>query len=208
MAVVVAVAHEDAALRVHRQRVRIAELLRPVAEFAPGLHVRAVGREADDPPPGAVVRVGHVDLSVGGHHHVRRLGEVGGRVAGFSGRAQRHQQLALGGELQHRMPGRGGAVPPRVGHPDVALMVHVDPVRPRDHPAAEAPQQVPLLVEEEDGIHIRAYAGVRAAALRDPDVSVERNLHRARRAPLPSVGELAPPVDGPEGVGRLRLGLK
>lgn len=128
------------------------------------------------------------------------------RFPGLARRADRHEQLALGGELEHGVAGRGGAGPPRIGDPHVAVVVDIDPVRPRDHPAAEAAQQVPLLVEEQDRVDVRVDAGVSPATLRDPDVPVQRDLDGAGRSPLPAVGQLAPAVDGSERVAGVVLG--
>ena len=50
-----------------------------------------------------VVRFGDEDAAVGSDQHVIRLGELRRRIAGFAGRAERHQQLALRAELQHRV---------------------------------------------------------------------------------------------------------
>ncbi len=106
------------------------------------------------------------------------------------------------------MPGDRGAGVPCIGDPHVAFVVHVDPVRPGDQTAAEAPEQVPFLVEEEDGIDLRPDAGVPAAALRDPDVAVQGDLDRAGRPPLAALGELAPAVDRAEGVRGDGLGVE
>ena len=81
-AVVVAVADEEAALRVHRQRVRIAKLLGPVALLAPGLEILAVGGPLGDAAARLIVRFDDVDLAVGGDEHVGRTGEVLRRIAG------------------------------------------------------------------------------------------------------------------------------
>ena len=100
----------------------------------------------------------------------------------------------------------GGSPCPRVCDPDVALVVHVDTVRPRDQPGAEAADEVAFPVVKQHRVDAGSHATVRAATLGDPDVAVERDLDGARRAPLAAIGQLTPPVQGPERVRRHRLG--
>jgi hypothetical protein len=131
----------------------------------------AVPVELDDARAGGGsggVPLGHEDLA----------GRVGDDVVGLvergpvhglpwlvaAGLAQRHEQLALGAELedlvaqQLRRPGRVGGPPaPRqvvlpVGHPDVPLAVHVDAVGEGHQPLAEAGEQPSGGVELEDHV--------------------------------------------------------
>ena len=89
---------------------------------------------------------------------------------------------------------------PRVRYPEVPVRIDVDPVRPGEHPGTEAPDELPLLGEEEDGIHVRADAGIGAAPLDHPDVAVGRDLHRARGSEASARRQLAPAHQGTEGV--------
>ena len=74
---------------------------------------RPIGRELGD----ATLRIGcgrilelgavgfaHEDASIRGDQDVVRIGEVGGRVAGLTGRPQDHEHLTLGAELDHGAP--------------------------------------------------------------------------------------------------------
>src|SRR6476620_7639929 len=91
---------------------RTAELARPVAVRSEALDELAVRRELRDAANAVwrilieelrAVRFGHEDAAVRSDEHVVGLGEFRRRIAGFAGRAQRHQQLALRTELQHRV---------------------------------------------------------------------------------------------------------
>ena len=92
--------------------------------------------------------------------------------------------------------------------PEVAVGVDMNSVGPLEYPRAEAPEQVAVDVEEEDGIEIVVpHAGVLAAALGDPDVSVGGRVDGAGRAPGAALGQLAPdPVHRAIGIGRVVLG--
>ncbi len=148
------------------------------------------------------MRFGHKNAAVGSHEDVVRLGEVRGRVAGRAGRAQGHQHFALRAELDHRVAFarsvrkflqlcvvRGAGI----GHPHVALAIHVHPVRPQDQPGPEALNGFPAWIQLDDRVHVRASAGVGAAAITGPDVlAVRVHVNRADRAPPASVRERAP----------------
>ena len=130
-------------------------------------------------------------------------------------RAEAHQQLAVGAELVDLMALGSLTVPHEVGHPDVAVGVHVDAVR-RDHDAAaEVRQHLPrVAVELEDrvdgvGVAVDGHAPAEragAAALVGPDVAVERvDVDAGGRAPRPAFGQVAPVRD--HGRGRIRQTL-
>ena len=122
-------------------------------------------------------------LPSGPGDHVVRLVELVGAGPRLARRAEAHQQLAVGAELVDLVSLRPLPVPHEVGHPDVAVGVHVDAVR-RDHDAAaEVRQHLPrVAVELEDrvdgvGVAVDGHAPAEragAAALVGPDVAVER----------------------------------
>ena len=127
----------SAAARVDRQRVRVSELARARAELAPLLDELAVFRKFHD--AGHVIRrhlrilpgvaVGDEDVAVGRGHHVGRLVEMRRAAAGDAGRAEPHQHLAVGRQLDDLMPFRAVLARLRVGHPDVAVAIDVQAVR-------------------------------------------------------------------------------
>jgi hypothetical protein len=102
------------------------------------------------------VPVGHEDGAVGGDEDVVRLEEV--LRLRPAGRSERHEQLAVRTELEDLVAPRPGGVgryagpgAGTVGDPDVALVVHIDAVWGDEHPGAERGDEVPMLVELEDG---------------------------------------------------------
>ena len=211
-AAVAAVADEEASLRVHGERVRVAELPVRRARASPLQEEGAVGRELHDAVVAArVVPVRHEDAAVGRDEDVRRLVEVVRAVPRHALLAQHHQDLALGAELVDDVSPaiRHGRVSHRVGHPHGAVLLHEHPVRPRDESRAEAAHDVPLGVEEQDGVDVALDAQVRAAALAHPDVlAVRGRVDGAGRAPRTSVGKLPPAVHGPVRVRRRQLRLE
>ena len=148
----------------------------------------------------------------GATQHVVRLVEVVG-VAPAARRAERHQQLAVRAVLEHlvadqrrrrrreRRIRRRAARAARpvvlpVGHPDVAVVIDVDPVREDHRPGAEAGEQLAGRVELEDRISVESEAGVGAAALADPDrLAVLVDVDGARRAPRAPLGHLEVVLD-------------
>ncbi len=116
-AVVAAVADEQAALGIHRQRVRLVEVVGAVAELAPRFDQRSVLRKlvySRRAPRGRRVALGDEDVAVGRDEDRVRLEEVV-RVACAARLAERAQQLAVGAELEDLMSlgrsGRIGAAP-------------------------------------------------------------------------------------------------
>src|SRR5216684_3796734 len=100
--VVAAVAKEQPAARIHRQRVRAVDLAGRAALLAPGLDELAGLVELDDAGVGvAAVAVGNENVAIG------RDQRRGGRVefvrtaARNAGLAERQQHLAVGAELEH-----------------------------------------------------------------------------------------------------------
>ena len=115
--VVAAVADEQAALRIHRQRVRLVEVVGTVAELAPRFDERSVFRELVYTRRAARRRrmaLGDEDVAVGRDEDRVRLEEVV-RVARAARLAERAEQLAVGAELEDLMSlgrrGRIGAAP-------------------------------------------------------------------------------------------------
>ena len=75
--------------------------------------------------------------------------------------------------------------PAGIHDPDVAVIVHVDPVRPLEQSGSELREDVPLLIELKDDVQvIVADTGILSAAIDRPDgLAVGRNLHQAGRTP-------------------------
>ena len=63
-----------------------------------------------------------------------------------------------------------GVRSPRIGDPDVAITVHMDPMGEEKQPAAHAGDHVALRIDLEDRIEIGPGAGVGAASVDRPDV--------------------------------------
>src|SRR5215510_5330454 len=104
-------------------------------------------------------------------------------------RAQRHQHLAVRAELHDLLsalvalwgPVRGDSI----GHPDVAVLVDIEPVRPDEHAAAEALDDRAVRIELVKGVCL----GV-ATFVAEPRLVVERfapndgpDVHAVRRNP-------------------------
>ncbi len=218
-AVVGTIAHKHAAALVDGDSVQRAEFAGGVAGLAPGFEEGAVGRELHHAVvAGGAVAVGHEDAAVAGDHHVGGGVELVLAAAGLAGRAEHHQHVAGGAELHHLMAARvalrdavaGGGV----GHPHIALRVHVDAVGPDEHAAAEAFHHVAGRVEFQDGVEFGIHALVTEALGRGgvaaddgPDVhAVHIHVGVAHRAHGAAVGQLGPVFHGHVGVG-VRLGV-
>ena len=150
----------------------------------------------------AAVSVRDVDAAVRPGDHVGRLVELVRAASRLARRAEAHQQLARGAELVDLMPLGPLLVPREVGHPYVAVGIHVDAVRGDHDAAAEVRQHLPgVAVELEDrvdgvGVAVDPHAaaeGSGAAALVCPDLAVARvDVDTGGRAPLPAFGQVAP----------------
>ena len=110
-------------------------------------------------------------------------------------------------------------IPPGIHDPDVAIIVHVDPVGPSKHSRSKLVEDPPLLVELKHDVQVIVLARpifdpsdtvVRAAAVDGPDgFSVRRDLHQAGRTPIPAIRKRGPDTGhGPIRVGRIVLGLQ
>ena len=216
-----AVRHEQAALRIEREAVRLVEFaVESRAELAELLDELAGAVEANQARVRVAVAFRDEDVAVRIGDHVIRLIERRGirRLAGHvaAGLAERQQHLAIGAELDHlvadhlgrhrrqrRISGLAGPagrqVALTVGHPDVAVAIDVDAVREDEHALAEARDHLAALVELEDGLERRHFilgaipAGIRRAPLGDPDAAaVLVDVDRARRSPGAALGQLRP----------------
>src|SRR2546425_8992331 len=102
---------------------------------------------------------------------------------GLTGRAERRQHLSVWAELDDDLSAlvafRGSVLGDRIGDPDVAVAVDVEPVRPDEHAAAEALHHFAVGTELEDriGLGIAAFVAeprgiLQAIASHDrPDVA-------------------------------------
>ena len=131
---------------------------------------RAVLRVLDDARVGALP-VGDEDVAVSRDHEIRDAVERVTRlvVADDPFFAERHQQLALGTELEHLMV-------PSIGDPDISLAIGPQEMRRLEHPLSPCAQELSILVERHDG-H-------RLVAMEDVDVAVAGiDVHAGGRAP-------------------------
>ena len=114
--------------------------------------------------------LGDEDLAVRRDDDVGRLVERVRAVAGDAGLAERHQQLAVGTELEDLMA--FAARRPRVGHPDVAVAIDREAVRERRTSLRPTTSAVCPTVELEDRRFGSSGAGILEAAMHDVDVAV------------------------------------
>ena len=134
--------------------------------------------------------VGHEQVAVGGLDDVGRLVEEVGPGAAHPGLAQPHQHLAVGAELDRLVALAAAAA--GVGHPQVAAAIHRAAVREVHQALAEAAQQPPGAVEDQDRRLVAAFAGVVHAAVDDEDLAVGRRLDGGHGRPLHARRQLAP----------------
>ena len=122
---------------------------------------------------------------------VRRAIEVRLAVAGVRRGAEPQQLAAVRRELDDLMAAVVAAA--RVGDPDVAAGVDVDAVRPREHVRAERAEPLAVGADVQDRIDVAVgQAIVRAAALRDPQRAVGRDVDHAHRAQRSAGGRRHP----------------
>jgi hypothetical protein len=165
------------------------------------------------------VPVGDEDVSIGSGHDARRRTEVVFVVSADTGFAERHQQLPVRTEFPHHVPRlharlcgrRDRVVGRRIGRPDIALAIDVEPVRPDEHLGAEAFHDITSGIEFVDGVDgLELAVGIHAveaepaaargrqrarlvAADEGPDaLAVDIDVNRGRRAHLPPVWKLRP----------------
>src|SRR3990170_8795099 len=152
---------------------------------------------------------GHEDAAIGGYQDVVGLPEVLGFPAPAR-LAKAEEEGAVGAELEDLVAltggvallGRAGAG--AVGHPDVALAIHEDPVGREQRTGAEALHHGASRIEFEDGVEIGAGAAIGATPLGHPDADpVLVYFHGAGGAPGPAFGHPGPAGNGPVRVGQV-----
>src|SRR6185295_1263114 len=168
---VVAVGDDQAPLRVELDVVWRAKLSGTGAGLADGAQELAVLVEHRDPANelGILdigVALGDVNIAilwVG--HDVVWIGQRLRRIAAHARLAECHQHLAVRTELDdgtallvlaRELLQLIGRRRPRVGHPDIALAIDMDAVRPHEHATAEASDLLPLIVEQMDRVGLGA----------------------------------------------------
>src|SRR5579871_161605 len=227
--VVAAVAKEQPAARIHRQRVRAVHLAGGAALLAPGLDELAGLVKLDDAGVGvAAVTVGDEDIAVGRDQYSGGRIELIRPAPRNAGLAESQQHLAFRAELENLVTLAVLAEPIR--HPDVSFRVDREAMRKHEKAGAEAFDQLAGLVEFEDRIKVGSVAGERharlhlrrrrkgAAALSDPDaLAVPINADAGRGAPgaalrqfserRPCVG-IGQRIGGRNGLGIDRAGYK
>ncbi len=135
------------------------------------------------------------DAAVRRHQNVGGGIEGVGAVAGDTGPAERHQQLAVMAELHDGVTAAivfGAAV----AHPHVVIGVDVKAVGVVEHPGAERRDQLAVLVEMLDRTEIGAGAIVRRrATIEYPHrLAVAIDIDTDRGAPFAALGKLRPSV--------------
>src|SRR5690242_8745723 len=101
-AVVVAISHEQAALRVESQAVRQVELARASSLLAPGLDEFSVFREFHDAVVGiAAMTIGNKNIAVGSDGHGGRHVEGVGTISSNARLPQSHQHFSIGTEFEN-----------------------------------------------------------------------------------------------------------
>src|SRR5262249_25575036 len=137
-----------------------------------------------------VVPVADEDVAVGRDGDRVRLIERVGPIARDAGLTERQKRFSIGTEFPLRVPLAFDAL--TVGDPQVAVLIDRQTVREDEHAAAPTSQHLARRVELEDGIELGIPARVHAATLGDPDVSIARDCHAARRSHRAAFGELVP----------------
>ena len=199
-AVVAAVGHEQAPLRVEFEGVRRPELPGSRPDLAPLHHVLALGAEFHDASRGArrrilvlpAVSVGDEDVAFRRGDDVAGLVEVIRPAPRDPGGSERHQDLPFRAELEDLVALALLLVARRVGDPDVPVLIHMEPVREDEQPCPEARENFAgVAVELENGIHVGTAAAVRegvaAATVVGPQLPVRADVHPCGGAPLPAV---------------------
>src|SRR5262249_48144456 len=110
------------------------------------------------------------------------------------------QHLSIGAELDDRVALAVAAS--AVGHPDVAIPVREQAVRPIDHAGTEARHQLARGVELLDRRDIRALAGLCAAPIKHPDAgSISIDVDSDRLPPHTALRSLPQLLSGGIGMG-------
>src|SRR5450631_1238840 len=171
------------------------ELALSRAVVAPGGDEFAIARIFDDAVVGLVaVAVGDEDVAVRRDHDVGRAVELVIAIAGNAWLADRHQQSAIGTELQSRCAPAIADL--AIGDPDIAVAVRAEAMRPVDQLRAEAHHLPAGGVEFLDRRDARSDTGFAAAAVVDPEAgAVAIDIDADRLAPRPPFGQLRPVLD-------------
>src|SRR2546425_392070 len=190
-AIVLAVADEDAAIRVDGDAMRQVELARPGARYAPGLLELAGRREAMHPT--VAVPIGDIEVAP------RTDGQIRGPVERARGSSDRHVVLAVVPRIGRRVQGPERreqlAVGRELPHRVVAVVRAVDHVVRADGDAVRAvgelalapgPEEVAGLVVDDDGV-------VTAADQIDPILGIDGDPRDV--AVLVAGGKLLPALD-------------
>jgi hypothetical protein len=181
--VVRAIAHEQSSARIHGEGVRLVHLGRPRSLAAERHDELPVARELQHARVRAAMSLRDEDVAVGRDQYIVRLVEEVGRrcAAGFT---ERHQELALGAELEDLMTAcrsrewtgasrrrarrslcrlwrrrRRRRIVLAIGDPEVAVTVDVDPVRKNEQPLAEARDQFSRCVKLQNRGQVRHLPG-------------------------------------------------
>src|SRR5258708_1624359 len=177
-AVVAAVGDEQAAGRIHRQRMRQGKLPLAAAPLAPCGDELPFFGELHDPRIGVTaMAVADEHIAIGADEHIRRSIERVGTGAGNAGRAKGHEHLALWAELEHSVPLALAAM--IVGYPHIAVMIDMQPMRMVEHPGTEAHHQNSQWVEFGNRVQHRADAIDSPTPVEHPyalAIAIERNL--------------------------------
>src|SRR5262245_10974318 len=120
----------------------------------------------------------HEDVTVSADNDVGRRTERVGALSSDECLPQFQEHFALPielGDLLTNTAARSSSVHRQgVGDPDVPFVIDVYAVGEGKHSLAEAAQELAALVVMEDGIEIRADAGVGTASIDHPDSTVRR----------------------------------
>src|SRR6266851_2392023 len=145
--------------------------------------------------------IGDVDVAVWRHQNVGGTVELVVAVAGNARPAERHQHASVRAEFDGGLaPAIAGAA---IGNPDVTVAVDAKTVRPVDQTSAEARDQFAAGIEFLNRGDQRTFAGLRAAAVVDPNTAaIPIDLDADRLAPSAAFGQLRPMFDDVIRIGR------
>src|ERR1022692_660218 len=107
------------------------------------------------------------NVAVRRYDHGVRLIEGIGTIASDASFAERHQDFSIGTEFENLVTLAVSRLP--VGHPDVAVAIHIKTMREHEQPFAEALHQVSGGIKLEDGRIELAGAGICSASIGHPD---------------------------------------
>src|ERR1051325_6872554 len=192
---VTAIGNKKPALRIQHQSVRRVELARCRALLAPGLEELSILVELHDAGVGvAAMTIGDEDAAVRRHKYVRGSIERLRTIAGDTCGAECHQHASGRTELEDLLS--FPILVLTIGHPDVVIGVDVETVWIDEHAGAEAGDEAARRIELEQRRHIRAVAGRRTTALKNPDgLAVAIDVNAIDLTHLPARRKLAEAFD-------------